>query len=147
AGAALGVGERAEFPAAVVADRVDADHLAVFGQLDRAGDDGDVDEGAGPGPAGPVLGAGEGDLAVVVGQPGDGQARGRVPGAPGDPHPGYPVGLVGAQPLGVGGDDDPGVQDVDQPVGRHDLNRLPSVGGSDVVAEPGQGDLAVRVHP
>ncbi len=68
--AALGVGEGAEFAGAVVADRVDADDLAVPGELDRPGDDGDVDEGAGPHPAGPVGGPGEGDLAVVVGEAG-----------------------------------------------------------------------------
>ena len=40
---------------------MDADDLGVLGQLHRPGDDGDVEAGAGPGPAGPVLGPGEGD--------------------------------------------------------------------------------------
>src|SRR5215469_7743878 len=80
AGPALGVGEGAELAGAVVPDRVDPDDLAVLGQLDRPGDDGDVDEGAGPHPAGPAGGAGEDDGAVAVGQPGHGQALGGVPG-------------------------------------------------------------------
>lgn len=52
AGAAVGVGYGAQFAGAVLADRVDADDLAVLGQLDGSGDDGDVGEGPGPGPAG-----------------------------------------------------------------------------------------------
>ena len=72
------------------------------------------DGGVGPAPPGGVGLVGEGDHAGVVGQPGDGQPGGGVPGPPGDPGPRGQAGLVAAQPLGVGGDHHPGVQDVDQ---------------------------------
>ena len=47
----------------------------------------------------------------------------------------------------MGGDDHPGVQDVHQALGYDGLDRFAGVGGAGVVGEPGQGDLAVGVHP
>jgi hypothetical protein len=73
--------------------------LPSFGQLDRSGDDGDVDEGAGPHPASPVGGPGEGDLAVVVRQPGHGQPGGGVAGLARHPGPRGTVAMIGTQPL------------------------------------------------
>jgi hypothetical protein len=78
AGAALGVGERAELAGGVVADGVEPDELAVLGQLHRSGDDRYVDGGAGPPPPGRVRRAGEADHAGAVGEPGDGQPGGGV---------------------------------------------------------------------
>lgn len=66
-----------------MADRVHPDDLAVLGQLDRPGHDGDVDRLAGPPAAARVRGPGEADRALPVGQPGDGQPGGGV--APDDP--------------------------------------------------------------
>ena len=45
----------------------------------------------------------------------------------------------------MGGDHDPGVQDVDQPAARHGLDRLPGVAGTDRVAESAEGDLPFAV--
>jgi hypothetical protein len=47
----------------------------------------------------------------------------------------------------MGGDDHPGVQDAGQAASHHDPDRLTGVGGRHRIAEPGQGDLAVRLHP
>jgi hypothetical protein len=63
------------------------------------------------------------------------------------PRPRRPVRLVIAEPLRVGDDHHPGVQDVHQAAGHHHLDRLPGVTGTHHAGEPAQGDLAVRVHP
>jgi len=45
------------------------------------------------------------------------------------PRPWRAVGLVRAQPLRVGRDHHPGMQDVHQPAADNDLDRLPGIGG------------------
>lgn len=54
------------------------------------------------------------------------------------------VGVVAGQALGVGGDQDPGVQDLDQPAGHDDLDRLTGERRSDAATEPGQGEMLPR---
>src|SRR4029077_7414601 len=125
----FGVGERAELAGPVVPDRVDPDDLAVPGQLHRPGHDGDVYGLAGLAAAGLVVSADEADHAGAVGQPGHGQPGGGITGPAGYRGPRQPVRLVLAHPLGVGGHHHPGVQDVHQPVGHDDLDRLARVGG------------------
>ena len=83
AGEAPGVGAGTEFAGAVVANRVDADDLAVLGPLYRGGDDGHVDGGAGQSAPGGVRGAGEADH-PGVGEAGHGHPGGGVSGAAGD---------------------------------------------------------------
>jgi len=61
---------------------------------------------------GPVGGAGEGELAVVVGQAGHSQPGGGVAGLADDPGTRGTVSLVLPQPLHVGWRPRPGVQDV-----------------------------------
>src|SRR3712207_1357806 len=56
AGPPVGGGERAVLLGPVVADRMDPDDLAVAGQLDRAGDNCDLDAAVGRGVPGPVAG-------------------------------------------------------------------------------------------
>ena len=76
---ATAAAEGAEFAGAVVADGVDADELAVFGQLYRPGDDRDVGSGAGPPAAAGIGGAGEADHPGAVGEPGDREPGGGIP--------------------------------------------------------------------
>ena len=136
-GRPFGVGERAgaELAGAVVPDRVDPDDLAVSGQLDRGGDDGHLDRLAGP-PSGRrhTDGAGEADVPGGVGEAGDRQPGGGVPRPPRHRCPGLAVGLVGTEPLGVGGHHHAAVQDVDQAARRDGLDRLAGVGRPDPVS-------------
>src|SRR5512133_2667124 len=67
AGSAVRGGECAVFFGRVVSGGVHADDPPVAGQLRGAGDEGDFDRAAGPGPAGQVRDTGEGDRAVGVG--------------------------------------------------------------------------------
>ena len=110
-----------------MADGVDTDDLAVLGELDGGGDDGHLDGLAGPPAAGGVRGAREADDAGTVAEPGDGEPGRGVPGPPDNRCSRDPVGLISAQPLGVGGHDHAAVQDVDQPAGGDDLDRLAGV--------------------
>ena len=95
-----------------MADGVDPDELAVPGQLHRPGHDGHVDGGAGPLPPARVAGAGEADHPGTIGQAGDHQPGGGIAGPAGPQDAWLAVSLVLAEPLGVGGHDHPGVQDV-----------------------------------
>jgi len=113
----------------------------------RPGHDRDVDGLAGPAAPGRIRGPCEADHSGGVGELGDRQPGGGVPCPAGYRGPRQPVRLIVAHPLGVGGDHHPGVQDIHQAAGHDDLDRLAGVGSADVVREPGQGDLAVRVHP
>lgn len=97
----MGVGEGAEFAGAVVADGVDADDLAVLGQLDRPGDDGHLDRGVGPAAPGAVAGAGEADRAAAVGQAGHGQSGDGVSGSAGDACPRGAVGKATTEEIYV----------------------------------------------
>jgi hypothetical protein len=122
----------------VVPDGVDPDDLAVPGQLH-----GPVDGLAGPAAAGLVVRADETDHAGAVGQPDHGQPGGGIAGPPGHPGPRRPVGLIGAEPLRVGGDHHPRVHDVHQTPGHYDLDRLTRVGRADRVGEPAR-DIVPR---
>src|SRR4051812_880346 len=82
AGSAVWGGERAVFFGRVVPGGVHADDLPVAGQLDGAGDQGDLDGAAGPGPAGPVERAGEGHRTVAVRDPHDRRAGTGAAGSP-----------------------------------------------------------------
>ena len=57
------------------------------------------------------------------------------------------VGLVRFEPLRMRGHQHPGVQDLHQPVGHDDLDRLTGEGRADDIVEPGEGDPAGTVHP
>ena len=112
---------------AVVADRVHPDHLAVVGQLHRPGDDRDLDRLPGPGSPGPVGGAGEADRTRCRRRSGSPSARRWRPRGPAlhrQPRPATRSAWSGLAPLRVGGDQHPGVQDLHQPVGDDDLDRL-----------------------
>ena len=107
-----------------MADGMDSDHLALRGDLDRAGHDRHLDELAGPAAADPIAGPSERDRAAAVDAAGDTHAGGgwaRPPdtcGALGHGAVGGPVSL------GVGGDEDPGVEDLDETGPDHDLDGL-----------------------
>jgi hypothetical protein len=126
---------------------VDADDLAVAGQLDRPGDQGDLDGAAGPGSAGPVHDTGEGDRAVRVG---DAHDRGTGAGAASAPLGDQlafdtvliDVGVVGAATLDVGGDQDAGMQDFHQPTGDDDFDWLAGEDSPNRVPEAGHRDGA-----
>jgi len=75
-------------------------------------------------PPGPVGGAGEGELAVVVGQAGHSQPGGGVAGLADDPGTRGTVILVLPQPLHVGGDHDPACRTSTAPV-RPDRHSAP----------------------
>ena len=146
-GRPFGVGEGAELAGAVVADRVDADDLAVLGQLHRPRDDADVDGSAGPPAAARVRCPGEADHPAAVGEPGHGQSGGGVPGPASHPRLRFAVRLADAQPLRVRGDHYPGVQNVHQPPRRRRPRPARRRRSRRRSSKPGQRDLAVRVHP
>ena len=82
AGSAFGVGERPEFTGPIVADRVDADDLAVLGDLHRPGDDRHLDGLPGPAHPAAVIDAGEADGPARVDDAGHTQPGRRRPGPP-----------------------------------------------------------------
>ena len=107
-------GEGAVFFGRVVAGGVHADDLPVGGELDRPGDQGDLDRAAGPGPASPIHDAGERHCAVGVSDAGDGGTGAGAAGSPlGDRLPLSPFEIVVAT-LDAGGDQHASVQDLDQ---------------------------------
>ena len=122
-------GEGAVFFGRVVSGGVHADDLPVGGQLHGAGDEGDLDRAAGPGPTGPVGDTGEGDRAVGVGEAHDRGADARAASPPLGGRLTFDtvlveVGVVGAATLDMGGDQHAGVQDLHQPGGDDDFDRF-----------------------
>ena len=69
------------------------------------------------------------------------------PGPPLRRHPSRPIRLVRAEPLRVGGDQHPGVEDLHQPVDGDHLDRLAGERRPDPIVEPGQRDPPVAVDP
>src|SRR5215472_19261369 len=153
AGSAVRGGERAELFATVMPDRVHPHHLAVDGQLDRPGDDRDLDRLPRPGPAGPVHDPGEVDLAVVVRGSGDRDAGRRRPGSLLNLRPRAcraavePVDLILAQPLRMRRDEHAVVVDLHQSIGHDRLDVLTGEHRPDPIVEPGQADGSTLVDP
>jgi len=130
----------------VMTSGVDTDYLAVDGELDRAGDQGNLDLSSGKGAPGPVHGASEADRAAPIGQAADTRPRGRTPRPSDDPLP--PGKALGGRPaLGVSGDEHAGVEDVDQATSTEHFDRLAHKRDADVVALAGHRDLAAPVDP
>jgi hypothetical protein len=147
AGSAVRSGEGAVFFGRVVPGGVHADDLSVGGELDRPGDQGDLDRAAGPGPASPIHDTGERHCAVGISDAHDrGTDAGAASSALGDRLT-FGAVWVGAAALDVGGDQHAGMRDLHQPSGHDDLDRLAGEHSPDPIPEPGHRHLPGLVHP
>jgi hypothetical protein len=126
---AVGGGEGAVFLGAVMPDRMNPDDLVVAGDLDGFGDDRDLGATAAPATAGPVVGAGEGDVAGGVDYSGHAHSFAGLPGTAAalSQWKVLVAAGVGFTPLDMLGDQDVAVEDADQVLGGDGLDRLSGV--------------------
>ena len=102
---------------------------------------------ASPAAPDPIGGAGERDRSAGVDRSDDGHARARLDGT------GLALGGLGAgrgpvpAALGVGGDEDAGVEDLDEPSLDDDLDRFAGEGRTHPIAEAVEPDRAALVDP
>jgi hypothetical protein len=146
-GPTLGCGEGAVLLGAVVVDGVDPDNLALGRDLDRAGHDGHIDDLTSPAAPDPIASPGEGDRSALVHPAGDAQARSGWPRASRARSTLGRRSLVGPATLGVGGDEDAGVEDLDETRAHDDLDGLPGEGRPHPIAKASEGDRATLVDP